>query len=84
MRKIIEVSGDGFDSFLGEKITVYCGVYIYTGILSGVNDLFLKLDEAKIVYDTGPHGSNEWADAEKFNGSWYVMINAIESFGDFK
>lgn len=87
MKKVInvtEVENEGFDAFLGQKITVYCFGFIYTGILEGVNDKFIKLNGAKIVYDTGSHQSKDWQTAEPMPGSWYVMISAIESFGDFK
>lgn len=88
MKKVInvtEVDGEGLEAFLGQKITVYCFGFIYTGILEGVNDRFIKLKGAKIVYSTGSHQSKDWETAEPMpNDYWYVMLNAIESFGDFK
>lgn len=87
MKKVInvtEVENEGLEAFLGQKITVYCFGFIYTGILEGVNSKFIKLDGAKIVYDTGSHSSKDYATVEPMPGAWYVMISAIESFGDFK
>lgn len=87
MKKVVnvtEVEGEGLEAFLGNKITVYCFGFIYTGILEGVNSKFIKLNGAKIVYDTGTHDTKNWASAEPMPGDWYVMINAIESFGEFK
>lgn len=81
---VTEVENEGLEAFLGQKITVYCFGFIYTGILEGVNDKFIKLNGAKIVYDTGSHSSKEWQTAEPMPGCWYVMTSAIESFGDFK
>jgi len=84
MKKLIEVTDEGYEAFLGKRITLYCGIYIYTGTLVGVNDDFLKLEDAAIVYETGAHNTNEWADAQRMPNDWYVRINAVESFGAFK
>lgn len=88
MKKIVtvqEVEGEGFESFLGNKITIYCFGFIYTGVLGGVGKTFLKLKDPMIVYDTGPHDILTWENAQPMpKNEWYVMISAIESFGDFK
>ena len=39
MKKIVEeVIDEGLDKFLGERMTLFCMNYIYTGKLIGVND----------------------------------------------
>ena len=53
MKQIVEVSGEGFESLLGQQIEVRCNVYIYAGTLVGVNDRCIKLDRMAIVYETG-------------------------------
>ena len=79
-----EVEGEGLDSLLGQTITLFCGVYIYTGKLMGVNDSYVKLSKAAIVYETGDFTSSSWKDAQPLPNVWYVARNAIESFGILK
>ncbi len=85
MKKIIQVDdNDGFDSLLGEKITLFCLNYIYAGTLVGVNTTYLLLEDAKIVYETGELTSKEWKDAQPLPNSWRVQIGAVESWGILK
>lgn len=85
MRKIIEeAEGEGFDKLLGERITVFCANYIYTGKLSGVNETYIMLTNPSIVYETGSFSEKRWKDAQALPNDWYILINAIESFGVLK
>ena len=85
MKKIVrEVSGEGLEKLLGERVTLFCANYIYTGVLSGVNEDCVLLMEAAIVYETGPFNDKKWKDAQSLPSEWYVQINAIESFGKLK
>lgn len=88
MKKLVtvtEVDGEGLDAFLGQKILLFCLNYIYAGTLSGVNDTFVKLDDAYLVYETGAFSDKTYRDAQKLPGNaWYVQRNAIESFGQGK
>ena len=86
MRKIVEeVGGEGLEKLLGEVITLFCANYIYTGMLSGVNDTCVLLTDASIVYETGDFTDKGWKDAQKLPGKeWYVQTLAIESFGKMK
>ena len=85
MRKIVEdVSGEGFQKLLGERITLYCDNYIYTGKLIGVNETCVLLTEAAIVYETGSHTDKMWKDAQPLPHDWYVQCSSVESFGVFK
>ena len=79
-----EVEGEGLESLLGQVVTIFCGVYIYTGKLVGVNDSCIKLTDAKIVYETGPFNTKDWKDAQSLPHDWYVQRQAIESFGLLK
>jgi hypothetical protein len=81
----VEVSGEGLESLLGRRVTLYCANYIYTGELVGVNSTCVKLSGTKIVYETGDYTHKEWRDAQAIPGSvWYVQTAAIESFGILK
>lgn len=83
--EVLEVANEGLFALLGKRITVFCNVYIYTGILAGVNDTCIKLEDAAVVYETGEFSSRNWKDAQKLpNGVWYVATGLIESFGELK
>ena len=85
MKRIVGTSDGGFDAMLGENVTLFCGVYIYTGKLVGVNDNHLELADAKIVYETGELATGEWGDAQALPGdTWRVMVQGIESWGKAK
>jgi len=85
MKKIVEeVSGEGLEKFLGERITVFCANYIYTGKLIGINNTCILLEEGGIVYETGSFLDKAWKDMQPFPREWYVMLQSIESFGLLK
>jgi len=85
MRKIVqEVTGEGLDKLLGDRVTLFCMNYIYTGKLIGVNDSCVLLENAAIVYETGPFTDSRWKDAQPLPHDWYVQRCAIESFGVLK
>jgi hypothetical protein len=85
MKKLVEdVQGEGLVALLGEKVTLFCAVYIYTGKLIGVNDTFVKLEDASIVYETGAFTDKSWKDAQKLPNELYVQTAMIESFGILK
>ena len=82
--KVEEVEGEGLTALLGERVTLYCLNYIYTGLLAGVNETCVLLENAAIVYETGPYTDKKWKDAQKLPNCWYVQREAIESFGVLK
>jgi len=83
MKKAIQVSeveGEGLIGFLGQRVTLFCLNYIYTGMLEGVNDTCCKLVSAAIVYETGAFTDAEFKDAQLLPHPVYVQLSAIESF----
>jgi hypothetical protein len=85
MKKIVEIeSGQGLDSLLGEKVLLLCANYFYTGKLSGVNDTCVELENASLVYETGPWTEKGYKDAQALPNPWFVSRTAIESFGASK
>ena len=84
MKRIIETPEVGFEAMLGEKVTLFCGVYIYTGTLLGVNADHLELKDPKLVYETGELASGAWKDAQALPSPWRVMRQAVESWGAAK
>ena len=85
MKILVDSTTDeGLISLMGQTVTLFCGVYIYTGKLIGVNDACVKLTDAAIVYETGVFNDLAWKDAQKLPHDWYVQTAAIESFGKLK
>ena len=82
--KVEEVENEGLIGLMGEIVTLFCLNYIYTGKLVGVNDKYVKLGGAKIVYETGAFTEKEWKDAQPLPNNWYVQKDCIESFGILK
>ena len=83
-RLIEETEQEGLVKLMGERITLFCLNYIYTGKLVGVNDQFVKLEDAAIVYETGAFAEKEWKDAQKLPRPVYVMLQTVESFSVLK
>ena len=86
MRKIVEeVSGEGLEKLLGEKVLLMCANYFYTGKLVGVNTDCVLLSDPAIVYETGEWSSKSFKDAQPLHvKEWYVARSFIESFGSAK
>jgi len=85
MKKIVqEISGEGLDKLLGERVTLFCLNYIYTGKLTGVNETCVLLEGAAIVYETGELSTKTWKDAQALPNDWYVQRSCIEAFGVLK
>ena len=79
-----EVENEGLFALMGKRVTLFCGVYIYTGKLVGVNDTCVKLQDAGIVYETGSFSDKKWEDCQSLPNDWYVTTQSIESFGELK
>lgn len=87
MKKIVkatEVEGEGLTLLLGERVTLFCLTYIYTGKLLGVNETCVLLEDVAVVYETGEFTCKTWKDAQPLPGNWYVPVGSIESFGVLK
>ena len=82
MKRIIEETGaTGLDSLLGEQVLLLCGNYFYTRKLTGVNETFVELDGASIVYETGEWSALAYKDVQQLGaGPTFVRIQWIEAF----
>lgn len=78
--KVEEIEGEGVTALMGQRITLFCMNYFYTGELIGVNDTCVLLTNAGIVYETGKFADSAWADYQAMPNDVYVQISAIESF----
>ena len=84
LAKAVEVSEEGLESLLGQTVTFFCAVYIYTGELIGVNSTCVKLKNPKIVYETGEFDNKTWKDAQALPNELYLQVGMIEAFGIVK
>ena len=84
LQTVTEVEGEGLESLIGETVTFFCAVYIYTGELVGVNSTCVKLKNPKIVYETGAFNEKNWKDAQALPHDFYLMASMIEGFGVVK
>ena len=83
-RLIEEVDGEGLVGLMGQRITLFCLNYIYTGDLVGVNTDCVKLSNPAIIYETGAFTEKQWKDAQALPHEMYIMLSAVESFGVVK
>ena len=84
LARAVEVSEEGLESLLGQTVTFFCAVYIYTGELVGVNSTCVKLKNPKIVYETGAFNEKSWKDAQSLPNELYLQTSMIEAFGIVK
>ena len=87
MKKLVnvqDVEGEGLLALLGQRVTLFCLNYFYTGNLIGVNEDCVLLEKPQIVYQTGSYSTKNWENAESLPNSIYVMKSAIEAFGVVK
>jgi len=82
---VVEVEDEGLIGLMGERVTLFCANYFYTGILAGVNDDCVLLENPGVVYETGSFADKEWKDHQSLGVPvWYVTRQSIESFGILK
>ncbi len=86
MKTIIEnVQGEGFEALIGEVVTIFGAIYIYTGKLVGIDATCIKLENPSIVYETGSFTDKKWKDAQALPSKFlYIQVGMIESFGVVK
>jgi len=77
--QVIDVPNEGYIKFLNKQVEIRCNVYIYTGILTGVNEKILELENPAIVYETGPHGDSKYKDVQGIPGPTFINMGLIES-----
>lgn len=84
VQTVTEVENNGLEALLGKHVQIWCVRYIYAGILKGVNKDDILLEDARVVYETGPLAqATEYTDAQPtFNGILRIRTAAIESYGE--
>jgi len=81
LKEMCDEENEGLISLMGERVTLMCANYFYTGKLVGVNETQVKLVDGGIVYETGSWDSRDWADYQEISGSIYVRMSFVESYG---
>jgi hypothetical protein len=78
--EIVDTEG-GYIELLGKVVCIICDSYIYTGLLTGVNETCLELTDAYIVYETGAwKNPMKFQDAQKLpSARTFVSTRKIES-----
>jgi len=85
LQEVVEVSGEGLEMLIGKRVTFFCANYFYVGKLVGVNQFYVKLENAAIVYETGAFTDKNYKDEQSLNTKeFYIQTSAIESFGLLK
>ena len=85
MKKIVEELGtDALENLLGERVTLFCCRYIYTGKLIAIDEKSALLTDCGIVYETGAFDNDKWSDYQKLPYNWHVSLQSVESFGILK
>jgi len=75
---VIEI--EDMDSLIGKKWAFQCARYIYYGKVESINNSFIELGDAQVVFETGEYSAKEASDAQDApKGKMLVMRQAIES-----
>jgi hypothetical protein len=78
VKRLVEASSDNqLESLLGERVTLFCTNYIYTGKLTAVG-AYAELTDASLVYETGPFSDKQWKDAQPLPRPILVPLGAVE------
>jgi len=77
----VDCDDKGLAEFLGKRVDLYCVNYIYHGKLVGVNGDHVVLDDAGIVYETGPFTGSTFKDFQEIGRELRVRTAMIESYG---
>jgi|SRR5271166_68539 len=82
--EVKEASG-GWELLLNKKVLILCVGYFYVGKLTGVNDEFVELENAFVLYYAEDFSPAKWKkeNMDKLPGKkWNVQLGSVESFGE--
>jgi len=85
-RLVEEVSGDGLEKLLGERVILLCAAYFYEGKLIGVNETDVVISDPHIVFGAGEWDKPGYGNVEaiKHADEWFIKTQSIESYGRSK
>jgi hypothetical protein len=67
------------EDMIGQTLTFWCSRYIYHGEVKAVNDTFITLTDAGIVYETGELDESKAKDLQELPNDCHVLIQSIEA-----
>jgi len=65
---------------IGKTFTFWCVRYIYHGTVKSVNDFYVILEDAGVVYDTGDLDASSAEDKQDLPNDLHIPLHAIENF----
>ena len=71
---------EDYEDLIGQTFTFWCARYVYHGTVKAVNENYITLENAGIVYETGELGSDSAEDLQELENEAYLPIYAIEMF----
>ena len=75
---VVEV--DSISDFIGKKLAFQCARYIYFGKVEKVNETFIELSDASIIFDTGGFSNTKPDDIQGMpKEKVYLMRQSIET-----
>jgi len=77
--KVVKIA-ESYEDLIGQTFTFWCVRYIYHGIVKAVNDNYITLEDAGIVYETGELNADEPSDLQKLENEVYIPLHSIEMF----
>jgi hypothetical protein len=83
----IKETAGGWELLLNENVLILCVGYFYIGKLTGVNDEFVELTDAYVLYYAEDFSPAKWKkeNMDKLPGKvWNVQLESVESFGAAK
>ncbi len=80
----VDVEDKGLEELLGKKVLLFCMNYFYAGVLVGVNEKTVLLQNGGIVYETGAFSDSKFKDFQEVGKPLRVYIDKIESYCEGK
>jgi len=74
------VEVESMSDFVGQKLAFQCARYIYFGKVEKVNETFIELSDAQMVFDTGEFSSKTPSNAQDLpKERTFLMRQSIEN-----
>lgn len=68
------------EDLIGKKFLFQCARYIYHGKVKSINSVYIELEDASVVFETGDYNQKEATNKQETPHNIHIMRNAIESF----
>ena len=75
---------NSMEDLIGETYCFQCARYIYHGTVKFVNESYITLKDAGVVFETGEYSSKYAEDLQKLPNGVKIMRQSIEAFYKLK